>query len=91
MTVVRNVMVGLHNRPEYKCSVIESILRLPRHFKMEKAMRAKAKELLYSTNMNIAEISSKLNFECIGQFSTFFKKKVGVPPLEFRKRGTKNL
>ena len=46
MTVVRNVMVGLHNRPEFKCSVIESIFRLPRHFKMEKEMRAKAKELL---------------------------------------------
>jgi branched-chain amino acid transport system ATP-binding protein len=46
MTVVRNVMVGLHNRPEYKCSVLESILRLPRHFKMEKEMREKAKELL---------------------------------------------
>ena len=50
---------------------------------------AKAKELLYSTNMSIAEISSVLHFECIGQFSTFFKKKTGVPPLEFRKRGTK--
>lgn len=46
MTVVRNVMVGLHNRPEYKCSVVESILRLPRHFKVEKQMREKAKELL---------------------------------------------
>ena len=46
MTVVRNVMVGLHNRPEYKCSVLESLLRLPRHFKVEKAMREKAKELL---------------------------------------------
>jgi len=46
MTVVRNVMVGLHNRPEYKCSVLESVLRLPRHFKMEKEMREKAKELL---------------------------------------------
>ena len=46
MTVVRNVMVGLHNRPEYKCSVVESIFRLPRHFKVEKQMRAKAKELL---------------------------------------------
>ena len=51
---------------------------------------AKAKELLYTTNMSIAEISSRLNFECIGQFSTFFKKKVGIPPLEYRKRGTKN-
>ena len=46
MTVVRNVMVGLHNRPEYKCSVLESVFRLPRHFKMEKEMREKAKELL---------------------------------------------
>ena len=46
MTVVRNVMVGLQHRPEYKCSVFESIFRLPRHFKVEKAMREKAKELL---------------------------------------------
>ena len=46
MTVVRNVMVGLHNRPEYKCSVFESVFRLPRYFKVERAMRKKAKELL---------------------------------------------
>ena len=46
MTVVRNVMVGLHNRPEYRCSFLESVLRLPRHFKVEKQMREKAKELL---------------------------------------------
>ena len=46
MTVVRNVMVALHNRPEYKCGVLDSLLRTPRHFKVEKEMRAKAKELL---------------------------------------------
>ncbi len=46
MTVIRNVMVGLQHRPEYKCTVLESLLRLPRHFKVEKAMREKAKELL---------------------------------------------
>ncbi|MCQ2413390.1 MAG: ABC transporter ATP-binding protein [Clostridia bacterium] len=46
MSVVRNVMVGLANLPEYKCNVFESIFRLPRHFKVEKAMRARAKELL---------------------------------------------
>ncbi len=46
MTVVRNVMVGLHNLPEYKCSLIESILRLPRHFRVEREMRKRAKELL---------------------------------------------
>lgn len=46
MSVVRNVMVGLHNQEEYKCSVLESVLRLPRHNRVEKEMREKAKELL---------------------------------------------
>jgi len=46
MTVIRNVMVGLHYRPEYKCGFFTSVLRLPRHFKTEKAMREKAKEIL---------------------------------------------
>ena len=46
MSVIRNVMVGLHNQPEYKCSFLTSMLRLPRHFKTEKAMREKAKEIL---------------------------------------------
>jgi len=46
MTVVRNVMVGLSNQPEFKCNLFESILRLPKHFKVEKSMREKAKELL---------------------------------------------
>ena len=46
MTVVRNVMVGLHNQPEFKCGLLTSMFRLPRHFKVEKAMRERAKELL---------------------------------------------
>lgn len=46
MTVVRNVMVGLSNQPEYKCSLFESFFRLPRHFRVEKEMRNRAKEIL---------------------------------------------
>ena len=46
MTVIRNVMVGLHNQPEFKCDMFTSMLRLPRHFKVEKAMRQRAKEIL---------------------------------------------
>ena len=46
MTVVSNVMVGLHNRPEYRCSAAESMLRLPIHYANETRMRDKAKELL---------------------------------------------
>ena len=46
MSVVRNVMVGLHNDPKYNCTLVESILRLPRQWKVEKTMREEAKELL---------------------------------------------
>lgn len=46
MTVINNVMVGLHNLPEFKCNFFETIFRLPRFFKTEKAMREKARELL---------------------------------------------
>lgn len=47
MSVIRNVMVGLHNQPEFKCGVFSSIFRLPAHFKTERAMRARAKEILH--------------------------------------------
>lgn len=46
MSVIHNVMVGLHDQPEFKCSLFASMLRLPVHFRKEKAMREKAKELL---------------------------------------------
>ena len=46
MSVVRNVMVGLQYQPEYKCTLAESLFRFPRHYKVEKAMRERAKELL---------------------------------------------
>lgn len=46
MTVIRNVLVGLHNQPEFSCTMLESMLRLPRHFSCEKRMRERAKEIL---------------------------------------------
>ncbi len=46
----------------------------------------KAKELLTASFLNISEIAFILKFETIGQFSTFFKKKEGLTPKEFRER-----
>ncbi len=46
MTVRRNVMVGLHNREEFRCTMLESLLRLPRHFQVEKEMKERAVEIL---------------------------------------------
>ena len=46
MSVARNVMVGFHNLPEFKCSYIDSIFRTKKHRTVEKAMRERAKEIL---------------------------------------------
>ena len=46
MTVIRNVMVGLHDRPEFRCGLLTSLLRLPRHYEVERRMNEKARELL---------------------------------------------
>ncbi len=46
MSVIRNVLVGLHNQPEFKVNPFESMFRLPKHFEREIAMRNRAKEIL---------------------------------------------
>jgi AraC-like DNA-binding protein len=46
----------------------------------------RAKELLTDTSMNVSEVAYALRFENTGQFSTFFKKKEGLTPSQFRKQ-----
>lgn len=46
----------------------------------------RAKELLSTTQMNISEIADQLSFENTGQFSTFFRKKEGISPSQFREK-----
>jgi len=46
MTVIRNVMVGLHNLPEFNCNILSTILRLPRQFRTEREMIKRAEEIL---------------------------------------------
>ena len=46
MSVIRNVLVGLHNQPEFKINPFESMFRLPKHFEREIAMRNRAKAIL---------------------------------------------
>jgi AraC-like DNA-binding protein len=57
----------------------------PAQYQMQQKL-LRAKELLTSSPSNISEIAYRLYFESASQFSTFFKKKEGVTPTEFRKR-----
>ena len=45
-----------------------------------------AKKLLTSTEKSISDIAYELCFESVGQFSTFFRKREGITPSEFRQR-----
>lgn len=46
MSVIRNVMVGLHNQNDFKCNPFVSMFRLPGHYDSEIRMRERAKEIL---------------------------------------------
>lgn len=46
----------------------------------------RAKDLLVSTEMSVKEIALSLGFQSIFYFTRIFKKKMGMPPTEFRKK-----
>ena len=46
MTVIRNVLVALHNQPEFKYNPFDAMLHTPRYYDVEVRMRDKAKEIL---------------------------------------------
>ena len=46
LSVIKNVMIGLNNLPEFKCNLFESVFRLPKYYDTEIAMRDRAKEIL---------------------------------------------
>ena len=85
MSVIRNVMVGLHNQPEYKCNPFTSMLRLPGHFESERKMRERAKELLVGTEMSVREIAELVGYENQNYFSRCFRKAAGTSPREYRR------
>lgn len=46
MSVIQNVMVAMNNLPNYKLNIFQTIFRTPKFFKVDRAMRQEAKELL---------------------------------------------
>lgn len=56
----------------------------PYHYYLNKKL-SQAKLMLHNSNMSVKEISDKLCFADEHYFSGLFKRKVGVPPSEFRR------
>lgn len=44
-----------------------------------------ARRLLYSTDLNIKQIAAELNYTDVSYFNRFFKKQLGLTPLDYRK------
>lgn len=63
LTVLDNVKVGLHNHHKY--TTLEGIFRLPKYFKVEKEMDAKAMELLrvFGLEDEVETLASNLPYE----------------------------
>lgn len=57
----------------------------PARYQQQQRM-LRAKEYLADTKMNISEIAYRLGFDNAGHFATFFKRKEGITPSEFRER-----
>lgn len=51
----------------------------------------RAKELLNTTDLSIAEIAYRLSFETPSRFSTFFRQREGISPLLYRQEGKRYL
>jgi AraC family transcriptional activator of pobA len=56
---------------------------------IQERMTLEAKRLLYTTEMNVKEISFYLKFENVPYFNRFFKKQAGLTPVEYRKQAQK--
>jgi len=60
----------------------------PHHYHLElKVLRAR--ELILTTDRSIKEIGYELGFSSIYYFSRFFKNKIGVSPMEFKKASSR--
>ncbi len=65
----------------FKKKTMQSPIEYYNHLKIQNAC-----QLIDFTNMNIKEIASYLDFEDQFYFSRAFRKVMGVPPIEYRKR-----
>lgn len=59
------------------------------HDFIKNARLNKAKELLLEGNLSIGEIAEKVGFASSSNFSSSFKEKVGMPPLQWREANRK--
>lgn len=72
--------------PKYLSALAKSVCGYTVQEIVFKAIVRKSISLLCNTQKSIQEISDELNFPNASYFGTFFRKQVGMAPLQYRKR-----
>lgn len=74
----------LNLTPKYFSKMIKKVDGMSASDRIDEMVIIGAKAMLKSSSLSIAQISEELNFANPSFFGTYFKKKVGITPLEFR-------
>lgn len=74
----------LHVSPRYLSDMLRSLTGQNAQQHIHEKLIEKAKELLSTSHLTVAEIAYHLGFEHPQSFSKIFKRKTNVTPLEFR-------
>jgi AraC family transcriptional activator of pobA len=75
----------MHLSPHYLSDMLRSLTGLNAQQHIHLKLIDKAKEKLSTTNLSISEVAYELGFEHPQSFSTLFKTKTSLSPLEFRR------
>lgn len=73
--------------PRYLSRVVKEITNSSAAEWIERYVVLEARALLKSTNMTIQQISDELNFPSQTFFGKYFKRRMGVSPKEYRRKG----
>lgn len=73
--------------PRYLSRVVKECTQFSAADWIERCVVLEARALLKSTNMTVQQISDELNFPSQTFFGKYFKRRVGLSPKEYRRRG----
>lgn len=73
--------------PKYLTMLVKSVSGNTVQQLVFKAITKKAVSLITTTDKSIKEIADILNFPNASAFGTFFKKQVGMSPINYRQKG----
>jgi len=84
LPTVKDVALKLNVSPDYLSDMLRTYTGLNTQQHIHNKLIEKAKGVLSTTNLSIAEIAYQLGFEHPQSFNKIFKRKTALSPLEFR-------